>query len=71
MEKEKQYQLKFKSDCHKKQFNSKKIAKKFLKLFNKEYGLGLTDVYYCVKCSSWHHTSLPKETNREYNHIKK
>lgn len=61
----------FKNDCPKVCFASKKIAKKHMKLTNKKAKLGLTDVYYFDKCSAWHTTSAPKEKNRNYTHSKR
>ena len=53
--------------CPKVCYPTKKVAKKFMKLYNKTAKLGLTDVYFCTICSMRHTTSLDKEKNREYN----
>lgn len=64
------------SRCGKVCYPSRKVAKRALKRINHNRLIDfvLTDTYYCEGCSSWHHTSMPKQDSREIRrrlHIKK
>jgi hypothetical protein len=54
---------KFKRTCFKINFDSRKEAKKYIRVTN-QIGKSLTeklvDVYYCEECRAWHTTSRPK-----------
>lgn len=61
----------FTSTCKKKGYQTRKEAKAQIKYLNHNKGYGLTDVYYCEECSSWHTTHMDKKQSRKYaRHLK-
>jgi hypothetical protein len=52
--------------CQKKCFKTRKAAKEFMKKLNTYKKAGLTDVYKCDECLSWHLTSMNKKDSRKY-----
>jgi hypothetical protein len=58
--------------CDKVRYNSRKQAKRALKLINiKSTHMlrKLTDVYHCNLCEGWHATSMNKKTGRKKKQI--
>jgi len=54
--------------CDKKNYISRSVAKKKMKLLNKKNILDkkIKDVYFCNVCRSWHLTSMNKKKARNF-----
>lgn len=57
--------------CHKKRFETKALAKKFKKEYNKTHSeIKLTNAYYCDGCIGYHLTSMDVEASRRLTRFK-
>lgn len=57
--------------CHKKRFETKALAKKWKKEYNKTHSeIKLTNAYYCDGCIGYHLTSMDVEASRRLTRFK-